>query len=247
MWKSTAGGRALHFHLAGINNQNFIMRDEETGSWWQQISGCAILGPLKGTCLQPVAWDEVSFAVFKAEHPAATILLPVEEKKADYASADWEKEIAEMPTVTPVDPKDPLQPRDLVVGVKAGGTAKAYPWAVLAKTSPIVDTLGGTPLLILIHPDGRSLRCFDRRVDGKPLEMFRKTDACPPAILDAATGSEWDFSGVAVSGPMAGRRLERVSCLKDYWFDWKVYNPETRIFSAGLPDRAAAPPAAAGL
>src|SRR5262245_467991 len=107
------------------------MRDEETGSWWQQISGCAILGPLKGTCLAPVAWDEVTFAGFKAEHPAADILLPVEEKKAEYASAGWEAEIAEMPTVTPVDPHDVLQPRDLVVGVKTGGAAKAYPWSVL--------------------------------------------------------------------------------------------------------------------
>jgi hypothetical protein len=37
----------LNFHLAGINNQNFIMRDEETGTWWQQVSGTAIQGPLK--------------------------------------------------------------------------------------------------------------------------------------------------------------------------------------------------------
>lgn len=41
-------GRVLHFHLAGINNQNFIMRDEETGTWWQQVNGKAIHGPLKG-------------------------------------------------------------------------------------------------------------------------------------------------------------------------------------------------------
>ena len=32
-------GRRLHFHLAGINNQNFIMQDEETGTWWQQVTG----------------------------------------------------------------------------------------------------------------------------------------------------------------------------------------------------------------
>jgi hypothetical protein len=33
VWETTVNGRVLHFHLAGINNQNFIMRDEETGSW----------------------------------------------------------------------------------------------------------------------------------------------------------------------------------------------------------------------
>ena len=54
MWETTIDGRTLHFHLAGINNQNFIMRDEETGSWWQQVSGEAMLGPLKGRRLKPV-------------------------------------------------------------------------------------------------------------------------------------------------------------------------------------------------
>ncbi|PYX39560.1 MAG: hypothetical protein DMG75_00400 [Acidobacteria bacterium] len=35
VWKRTVAGRILHFYLAGINNQNFLMRDNETGSWWQ--------------------------------------------------------------------------------------------------------------------------------------------------------------------------------------------------------------------
>ena len=35
-------GLVLTFHLAGINNQNFLMRDEQTGTYWQQISGRAI-------------------------------------------------------------------------------------------------------------------------------------------------------------------------------------------------------------
>ena len=46
------GGRVLHFYLAGINNQNFLMRDRETGTWWQQISGKAIFGKLKGETLE---------------------------------------------------------------------------------------------------------------------------------------------------------------------------------------------------
>ena len=45
MWTRTVGDRALHFYLAGINNQNFLMRDRETGSWWQQVTGRAIGNP----------------------------------------------------------------------------------------------------------------------------------------------------------------------------------------------------------
>jgi len=68
VWEATVDGRQLHFQLAGINNQNFIMRDEETGSWWQQVTGEAILGPLKGQRLTPVFHDELTFATWKREN-----------------------------------------------------------------------------------------------------------------------------------------------------------------------------------
>jgi hypothetical protein len=55
--------------LAGINNQNFLMRDEETGTFWQQISGRAISGPLNGSQLEPVHSDELTFALWRSEAP----------------------------------------------------------------------------------------------------------------------------------------------------------------------------------
>ena len=62
-------GLRLTFHLAGINNQNFIMRDEETGTYWQQISGLAVSGPLKGRQLTLVHSDELTFAARLYEAP----------------------------------------------------------------------------------------------------------------------------------------------------------------------------------
>jgi len=223
------GGRTLHFHLAGINNQNFIMRDRETGTWWQQVSGLAILGPLKGQSLEPMPWDEVTFALFRAEHPLAGVLLPAKEYEEEYEPADWEKDVAELPTVGEADPKDPLQPRDLVVGVASGTEARAYRWTDLDPKSPIADAVGGTPVLILLHPDGRSLRCFDRRLDGGTIELFLRPASNPPILIDGETGSEWDFGGLAIAGPLGGKRLGRIQCLKDYWFDWKAYHPGTDV------------------
>ena len=49
VWKSTVDDQVLTFRLIGVNNQNFIMEDEQTGSWWQQVTGEAIAGPLAGT------------------------------------------------------------------------------------------------------------------------------------------------------------------------------------------------------
>jgi hypothetical protein len=67
----------MHFHLAGINNQNFLMRDEETGSYWQQVTGTAIAGPLKGSKLTLLSQDELTFALWRKEHPQGTVLAPL--------------------------------------------------------------------------------------------------------------------------------------------------------------------------
>ncbi len=76
-----ANGRELHFYLAGINNQNFLMRDRETGSWWQQVTGRAIAGSLAGSTLELVPNDELTFELWKSESPQGLVLAPVGDMK----------------------------------------------------------------------------------------------------------------------------------------------------------------------
>jgi hypothetical protein len=45
-----------------------------------------------------------------------------------------------------------------------------------------------------------------------------------------STGSEWNFQGCAASGPHTGKCLEQIVFLKDYWFDWRNYNPSTTVY-----------------
>jgi hypothetical protein len=49
-------------------------------------------------------------------------------------------------------------------------------------------------------------------------------------LLDSATASEWNFQGCATSGASQGKCLARIPALKDYWFDWRNYHPETTIY-----------------
>jgi hypothetical protein len=221
----------LTFHLAGINNQNFIMRDEETGSWWQQVSGEAIQGPLKGKKLNAVFNDEVSFAIWQTENPHGRVLKPNETVASRYSPANWEEGILNLPTVTANDARDGLDTRSLILGVVENGASRAYPIDAVAKERLIIDSLGGTPLMIVAAKDGKSVRGFNRRVEGRTLEFFVEPDTEPPIFIDAQTGSKWDFTGRAVSGTLEGKELKRVFLLKDYWFDWKIYHPKTSVFS----------------
>jgi Protein of unknown function (DUF3179) len=228
VWETTVDGRELHFELFGINNQNFIMRDRETGSWWQQVSGEALQGPLKGKKLKLVAYEEVSFDLWKKEEPGGRVLLPNPEiaKKEGYVPSNWEEGVAALPIVVPSGENDPLKPRDLIVGVEVNGKAKAYPVAVLKKSRAIIDSVGNVPLFILLGEDNLTVRAFD----ANSLDLFVKSNPASPTFLDINSGSEWDFEGKAVSGPLAGKTLRRIPILKDYWFDWKNYHPDTAVY-----------------
>ena len=215
------------------------MRDDETGSWWQQVTGKAIHGPLAGRQLKPVFHDELSYAIWKRERPEVRVLKPDEKMAAlgNRYEADWEPQVARMRVVDGTDVDKRLPPRTLVVGITVDGKSAAYPLSALQKQSPIIDVLGSVPIVVVLGDDNRSVRAFERVVDGRKLELFRETKKeganSSVQLIDAETGSTWNFEGKAISGPLTGRQLKKVFVLEDYWFDWRLYHPDTSIYSIG--------------
>jgi hypothetical protein len=228
VWTRTVNGRVLHFYLAGINNQNFLMRDGETGSWWQQITGKAIYGPLRGESLQLVLSDELTFGEWRSEFPSGKVLAPVTKYTKEYDS-NWEPNVAKLPVVISF-PGTELKSRDVVIGLTIDGVARAYPWETFAKQSPVLDRVNGRPLLLVLGPDGKSFRVFVSRIDGQDAEFFQQPDKKDWGLVDSATASKWNFQGCAVSGSAQGKCLERVPALKDYWFDWRNYHSDTTVY-----------------
>jgi len=206
------------------------MQDDETGSWWQQVTGEAIFGSSKGQRLKPVPHDELSFSLWKQEHPDGRVLLPDDSKPWKQFSEDWEEHTARLPVLAALNPDTSLSARTQIVGIKVGTVAKAYPLSTIQEQNPILDYIGDTPVIIVVAEDKKSVRAFERRVEGRELEFFAESDSQPLRLVDAQTGSEWDFTGKAVTGPHAGRKLKQIYSLNDYWFDWKAYNPDTEIY-----------------
>jgi hypothetical protein len=209
------------------------MQDDQTGSWWQQVTGEALHGPMKGRRLELVFHDEISFADWQGEHPRGRVLKPDDSAPWRKFSENWEEETARLPVVTPVGKGEPLKPRDVVAGIRLEGRAKAYPLTALQHQNPVEDVVGGVPVIFVVGDDGRSVRTFDRRLDGREIHLFKKPGATPLRLVDAETGSEWTFAGEAVAGPLQGKKLGKVFVLKDYWFDWKAYNPSTEVYTPG--------------
>jgi hypothetical protein len=213
--------------LAGINNQNFLMQDRETGSWWQQVTGKAIAGSLRGQSLELAPYDELSFALWRLESPRGQVLAPVAKDAKQYES-NWEPEIQKLPTVIDF-PDSGLRSRDIIIGVEVNGASRAYPLTAVLAHAPIQDRLGGTSIVLVAGPDGKSVRGFVSQLDGADIELFHQSDSAW-ALVDSSSGSEWNFKGCAISGPASGKCLQSLPLLKDYWFDWRNYHPTTSIF-----------------
>ena len=181
----------MRFRLTGINNQNFIMQDDGTGSWWQQVTGRAIAGPLRGKRLTLVPHDEVTFGTWKADHPGGRVLKPdaTVEARDDYAPLDWERRMAKTRVVTTLPKKSPFTARTLVVGITVSGRSKAYPLEALRASRVLLDVVGDVPLMLAIGEDGRSVRVFDRRIDGRGHE-FVATPSARLSLTDIETISE---------------------------------------------------------
>jgi hypothetical protein len=230
VFQSKIDGLRLIFHLAGINNQNFLMRDEQTGSYWQQITGRAISGPLAGRHLELVPSDELTFGLWKQEEPEGTVLNDAPAQVRNYARKDWDRRMAKAPTV--ISYAQPgLKPRDLMLGVRAFGASRAFPYETVLREKLILDRIGVEPIMLVVGPDNRSVRAFRRSIPGIAAEpQFYRMLATNALLTDANTGSTWNFQGCAIAGPKTGVCLEHLDALKDYWFDWRNYNPATTVY-----------------
>lgn len=235
IWGRVVGGKTLYFRLAGINNGNALLRDKQTGSIWQQSTGEAIFGPLKGTHLKLVPSDELTAALWHKERPDGDILLPDAVYAPEYDPKDWEKHVEKTRVVVDTS-RSGIPPHELMFGLTVAGESKAYPVRSILADKLIQDQVADTPILLLVGPDSASIRGFRAQLAGRAGKLIflpvssRIAGSNQAVMTDAETGSTWNFQGCAVSGPYAGNCLQRIDANKDYWFDWLNHHPATAVF-----------------
>ena len=229
VWSRVVDGKTLYFHLAGINNGNALLRDEQTNSVWQQSTGEAIYGPLKGTQLNLVRSDELSFALWKKEQPQGQVLKPNAQFVSEYDPKGWENYVEKTRTVVDTT-RSGIRPHQLMLGVTVAGENKAYPLEAIFAAKLIQDRVGGMPVLVIVGPDDASIRVFEGTVREKNVALTFAAGSGDEFMSDTQTGSSWNFQGCAVKGEFAGQCLVEIDSHKDYWFDWMNHHPESGVF-----------------
>jgi hypothetical protein len=70
-------------------------------------------------------------------------------------------------------PKGTLPDREIILGVSMSGAARAYPLSKLTDRSPVLlDAPGGKPIILVLGPDGASVRVFSRQLGPDTLDFY---------------------------------------------------------------------------
>jgi len=231
-------GHPMKFDHAGMFGGNYTIADRETGTRWQQETGEATEGKLKGRHLEIYPFVITSWKAWRQRYPETLVMLPVPGLAEQYAEF-WGR-IVSRNTTTPgrpaPNPGQTLHPEDarlsaysLVIGAEVGGARRAYPLDVLKKEGVINDQLGnGEPVLVVYTPDDDTVTMFSRALDARTLTFDRHPQSSE--LVDVETGSRWNEYGECVAGKLRGSHLKALMGEPQYWWGWAAYGGPTSVY-----------------
>jgi hypothetical protein len=235
--------QVLDFGTTGnLRYSDLVMYDRQTESWWQQITGEAIVGELTGKQLQPLPAAIISFADFRKAYPLGMVLSRETGHFRNYGSNPYigYDDINSSPFLFSGKPDARLRPMERVVTVSLNGEDTAYPFSLLEQGRVIQDRVGGRAVVVFFTRgttsalDGGAIAgsrdvgasgVFEPAMDGQSLSFKAEGER----IVDTGTGSTWSVLGQATGGPLAGTRLTPITHGNHFWFAWAVFKPNTRV------------------
>lgn len=222
VFSPTVDGKLENFRLVGMDHFNAMFEDSQTKSWWRQVNGEAIIGPLKGKSLQEIPSEQMSLAAWIEQHPQTLVMQEDTVFKKMYEGM---KNYDEGKSTGDLTRPDSLQwkEKSWVVGVQQGMNSRAYDWKDLQRVRVINDQIDSEPLVVAVEPDSVSFHAFSRIVDQDTLSFSINQGK----LTDNKTNSVWSWNGKCVEGTLAGKRLNTVQSYQEFWHSWKTFRPQS--------------------
>lgn len=218
-------GKIEDFRLVGMDHFNAMFEDASTKSWWQQATGVAVAGRLKGTALPEIPSQQCTLLAWLRLYPASLVMQPDSSFTDEYKDmANYDKGNGK----SNLTKRDSLswKPTSWIIGVSYNNHAKAYDWNRLVKNKVIEDSVPGLPVLLILESDTATFHVYDRKVKGKTLS-FKKTNEAEQ-VSDLATNSTWNMDGECTEGPLKGEKLQFVQAYQEFWHSWKTFHKNTQ-------------------
>ena len=210
-------GKPELFRLVGMDHFNAMFEDATTKSWWQQSTGEAITGKLKGTALPEFQSSQLTLKKFFTLYPFGKVMQGEESSKDYYDTLGKFERGRSKGSLTRTDSLS-WKDKSWVVGIKINNYTKAYDWNDLRQVNIIHDIVGDTPIVIALSADGHSFAAF-RRNSGTE-RFIIKNDS-----LISGT-NRYDFAGHG----SVGDNLQSIPAYQEFWHSWKTFQPQTEVY-----------------
>ncbi len=226
-----------------LRHSDLIMWDRATESWWQQLTGEAIVGQLAGKKLTFLPGPIISWKDFKDANPGGKVLSQDTGFQRNYGQNPYVgyDRVDNPPFLFQGDLDGRLLPKERVVTVTVGDVDAAFPFSILTQEKVVNYTVGGRDLAVFFKPGTRSALdelligmsdeigatgLFDAKLDGRKLTFRADGDD----FIDNETGSSWNILGKAIQGPSTGKRLTPIVHTNSFWFAVAAFKPDTKIY-----------------
>ncbi len=218
VFEPTVDGKPEVFRLVGMDHFNAMFEDNETGSWWRQANGEAIAGPLKGKMLPELASTQTSLSQWLKLHPNSKVMQPDPVYQAKYDSMSRYESGRVKSALTKSDTLS-WKDKSWVVGIQAGGVAKAFDWNRLKKERIINNQVGNVPVALVLGADNNSFFAFEKGRND-PF-TFRNDTIITPT-------STYNLLGKRLTG--TGSDLKRLNAYQEFWHSWRTFHPGTEQY-----------------
>ena len=213
-------GRKEQFRLVGMDHFNAMFEDATTHSWWRQENGVAIAGPLKGAVLPELPCEQMSLRQWLQLHPNSLVMQPDPAYAEEY---DHMKNYESGRGKSDLTRTDSLswKEKSWVVGIELGNDAKAFDWNRLKKERIINESVGNTPIVLVLTPDTLGFAAFQRPASKMLFELRHDT---------LVSGTDlYDLAGRAIP-PTELPNLKKVNAYQEFWHSWSVFHPLGRKY-----------------
>lgn len=237
------GDRILDFGTSGLlYNSALVMYDRQTETLWSHFTGEAAIGHLTGEVLDVLPVSTVSWEDWRDANPDGLVLSRDTGFDRSYGTNPYPgyDDIDSAPFLFDGEVDGRLAAKERVLGIERAGDAAAVRLDTLREDGVRELDLGSDQLVAWVLDgttsaldadtvsDGRDVGAtgvFSRVVDGQEL-TFERTDE---GFVDEQTGTTWNVLGEAVTGPLAGARLDAVPHVDTFWFAWGAFQPDTAV------------------
>lgn len=219
-------GEVLEFGVSGkLLDANLVMYDRSTETYWNQISGKAIIGPKVPEELELKFSSITEWGKWRKGHPDTRVLsrntgiYPVSTYESNpYAGYSRSDTVGF--GVDEVDTRLPA--KELVLGITLENEAKAYQERIVRQEDILHDSFAGKPILVVEKPDDGTIAVYVREYRNRTLEFTLEENG-----LKDSQGRLWNFNGTQKE---SNGRIDRINPRGFYWFAWSKFHPETQVY-----------------